>query len=109
MHVYIQIVCGGSRGGSLKFWNLSESKCISTQTGHRASIRTIDFHPYGNFLASGSLDTNIKIWDLRNKGCMQTYKGHEGNTIITIQHFNPKKVREKFMLYFCSWYNVSQA
>ena len=34
---------------------------VRTLTGHKSSIRGIDFHPYGEFVASGSLDTNVKV------------------------------------------------
>lgn len=34
---------------------------IRTLTGHKANIRCLDFHPYGDFVASGSLDTNVKV------------------------------------------------
>ena len=34
---------------------------MRTLTGHKSSIRGIDFHPYGEFVASGSLDTNVKV------------------------------------------------
>ena len=34
---------------------------VRTLTGHKMSIRGLDFHPYGDFVASGSVDTNIKV------------------------------------------------
>lgn len=37
---------------------------VRTLTGHKSSIRGIDFHPYGEFVASGSLDTNVKVGNL---------------------------------------------
>ena len=47
--------------------SLIESSCgglfavVRTLTGHKSNIRSLDFHPYGDFVASGSLDTNIKV------------------------------------------------
>ena len=35
---------------------------IRTLTGHKSSIRSLDFHPYGDYAASGSLDYNIKVF-----------------------------------------------
>lgn len=29
--------------------------------GHKASITSLGFHPFGDFLASSSMDTNIKV------------------------------------------------
>ena len=34
---------------------------VRTLTGHKSSIKSLDFHPYGEFVASGSLDTNLKV------------------------------------------------
>ncbi|CAG2066509.1 unnamed protein product, partial [Timema podura] len=62
---------------ALKIWDLEAAKIVRTLTGHKASIRSIDFHPYGDFLTSGSLDTSIRLWDIRRKGCIFTYKGHK--------------------------------
>jgi katanin p80 WD40 repeat-containing subunit B1 len=49
---------------------------IRTLTGHKATIRCLDIHPYGDFVVSGSADTLVKVWDVRRKGCIFTYKGH---------------------------------
>ena len=43
---------------------------VRTLTGHKSSIRGIDFHPYGEFVASGSLDTNVKVRVLTNISCI---------------------------------------
>ena len=34
---------------------------MRTLTGHKSSVRSLDFHPYGDYAASGSLDCNIKV------------------------------------------------
>ena len=34
---------------------------VRTLTGHKSNIKSLEFHPYGDFVASGSLDTNIKV------------------------------------------------
>lgn len=34
---------------------------MRTLTGHKANIKSIDFHPYGEFIASGSLDTTVRV------------------------------------------------
>ena len=33
---------------------------VRTLAGHTSNVRSIDFHPYGEFVASGSLDTTLK-------------------------------------------------
>lgn len=34
---------------------------LRTLMGHKASITSLGFHPFGDFLASSSMDTNIKV------------------------------------------------
>ena len=46
---------------------------IRALSGHKAGVKSLDFHRYGDILASGSMDTNVKIWDIRRKGCIITY------------------------------------
>lgn len=61
LYIYEFQVCAGSAAGALKIWDLESAKMLRTLTGHRASIRCVDFHPYGDFLASGSSDSGIKV------------------------------------------------
>ena len=51
---------------------------VRTLTGHKSSIRGIDFHPYGEFVASGSLDTNVKVSLLM----LQQFKNEENNKTV---------------------------
>jgi katanin p80 WD40 repeat-containing subunit B1 len=78
-------VVAGSASGTIKLWDMDQTKVVRTLTGHRSNCVTVDFHPYGEFFVSGSLDTNIKVWDIRRKGCIQTYKGHtDGVKVVQI-------------------------
>lgn len=44
------------------------------------SVRTLDFHPYGDYVASGSNDTTVRLWDVRNNNtCIENYRGHIAN------------------------------
>ena len=72
-----ELLCGGSRGGSVKLWDCASEKLLRSLSGHRASVSALDFHPFGDFFASGSRDCNVKVWDIKKRGCMQTYKGHD--------------------------------
>lgn len=54
-------VCAGSYAGALKIWDLEAARLLRTLTGHKASIRAIEFHPYGDFITSGSSDTSVKV------------------------------------------------
>ncbi|XP_014663977.1 PREDICTED: katanin p80 WD40 repeat-containing subunit B1-like isoform X7 [Priapulus caudatus] len=81
------MVIAGSMSGALKIWDLEAAKIVRTLTGHKANIRSLDFHPFGDFVASGSLDTNVKLWDIRRKGCIFTYKGHTDS--VNCLRFSP--------------------
>lgn len=86
--------------------SLFSSLVVKTLTGHKSNIKSLDFHPFGDFVASGSLDTNVKVWitlqssshciwhlhpfqvwDIRRKGCIQTYKGQAG--AVNALRFSP--------------------
>lgn len=44
------------------------------------SVRTLDFHPYGEYVASGSNDTTVRLWDVRKDNkCIENYRGHIAN------------------------------
>lgn len=48
--------------------------------GHMKSVRTLDFHPYGEYFASGSNDTTVRLWDVRqNNASIDKYRGHIAN------------------------------
>ena len=44
--------------------------------GHRASVRALDPHPFGNFFVTGALDCKVGLWDASTGECLQTYRGH---------------------------------
>lgn len=40
-------------------------------------VRTLDFHPFGEYVVSGSNDTSICLWDVKNhNACIKKYRGH---------------------------------
>ncbi|KAK1325157.1 hypothetical protein QJS10_CPA01g02332 [Acorus calamus] len=81
------LVVAGASSGTIKLWDLEESKIVRTLTGHRANCSSVEFHPFGEFFASGSTDTDLKIWDIRKKTCIHTYEGHSQG--ITTIRFTP--------------------
>lgn len=65
--------------GIIKKWDLNQCENNSTFYGHMKSVRSIDFHPYGDYLVSGSHDTSVRLWDIRNNECIKKYRGHIAN------------------------------
>jgi katanin p80 WD40 repeat-containing subunit B1 len=80
-----ELIVAGSAAGTIKLWDLEHAKgyindihelVVRTLSSHKASISSLEFHPFGEFFASGSTDKSIRVWDIRRKGCIQTYIGH---------------------------------
>ncbi|WP_414622747.1 WD40 repeat domain-containing protein, partial [Calothrix sp. CCY 0018] len=67
-------LASGSWDKTIKLWNISSGKIISTLDGHQSYVNSVAFSPDGKTLASGSADKTIKLWsldldDLLSKGC----------------------------------------
>ena len=56
-------VVTGSFDHSLRLWNVSNGKLISTLKGHTDKIRSIAISPQDGTIASGSNDDTIRLWD----------------------------------------------
>jgi WD40 repeat protein len=73
-----------------QFFSASRTRMLTvvrSLSGHKANIRSVDFHPYGDFIASGSLDTVLKVWDIRRKGCIQQCVGSK--SVLPSPRFRP--------------------
>lgn len=81
-----EVVCG-SRGGSVRVFELGEGRCARALQGHRTSVNDVHQHPFGDFIASGGADSHVKIWDVRRKTCIQSYKGLGGE--VEAVRFSP--------------------
>jgi WD40 repeat protein len=68
-------------------WHGSIPVSRGVSTGHRASVTTVDVHPFGVFFCSASADTNVKVWDIRSREPLATYKGHSRG--VTKTRFSP--------------------
>jgi WD40 repeat protein len=60
-----KILASGSKDCTIKLWEVSTEREISTLKGHRKYINSVAFSPDGKILASGSKDKTIKLWDVR--------------------------------------------
>ena len=73
---YRGILASCSSDRTIKFWDVSQGKCLKTYTGHSNSIYSIAFDREGEILASGSGDRTVKIWDCNTDTCIKTLHGH---------------------------------
>lgn len=75
------LVYSADENGIIKRWDLNASATPVTFFGHMKSVRTLDFHPHGDYVfASGSNDTSVRLWDVRKSdSCIGKYRGHIAN------------------------------
>jgi katanin p80 WD40 repeat-containing subunit B1 len=53
-------VYSADENGIIKRWDLNSGDASSTFYGHMKSVRSLDFHPYGDYVVSGSHDTSVR-------------------------------------------------
>lgn len=53
------LVYSADENGVIKRWDLNDESHTSFY-GHMKGVRTLDFHPYGEYLISGSNDASIR-------------------------------------------------
>ena len=78
---------GGDQEGSVRLWNVLQSRSIATFSGHGALVESVAFSPDGRLLASASRDGTIKIWDIANQRMLKTLAGHR--SVVHVVVFSP--------------------
>lgn len=63
-HPFLNLVASGSKDNSLKFFDTTKTKKAHRKVEDVFEIRSIDFHPTGDFLLVGTDDTAIRIYDV---------------------------------------------
>ena len=62
-----QLLASASADGSIKLWDTTTGKQITTFAGHGDAVHLVSFSPDGQLLASASTsDQTVKLWDLDN-------------------------------------------
>jgi len=69
------ILLSASRDRTVKMWDVTTGRCVSTFSEHNASVWCLDWDG-GSLAVSGSEDTLVKIWDLRTGNCIHSFNGH---------------------------------
>ncbi len=78
---------GGDQEGSVRLWNVLQSRSIATFSSHDALVESVTFSRDGRLLASASRDGTIKIWDVANQHMLKTLAGHR--SVVHAVVFSP--------------------
>ena len=54
----------GSHDHTIKLWDASKAKCVSTLKGHEHGVWSICYTPDGKKVLSASPDMMVKLWDV---------------------------------------------
>ncbi|KIY61797.1 dynein regulator, partial [Cylindrobasidium torrendii FP15055 ss-10] len=66
-----------SRDKTVKIWDAQRGALLYTLKGHDDWVRSIVFHPSGQYLLTASDDHRFKVWDLGTGRCVRTVQAHE--------------------------------
>jgi hypothetical protein len=71
-----KVLASGSEDRTVKLWDASTGKLLSTLEGHTYAVLSVAWSPDGKVLASGSLDQTVKLWDVSTGKLLSTLEGH---------------------------------
>lgn len=66
-----------SRDKTVRIWDAIRGQCLYTLVGHDDWVRSIVFHPNGQYLLTSSDDHSFRIWDLKTGRCARKIEAHE--------------------------------
>ena len=66
---------------TVKLWDATTAKLISTFQGHSGDVLSVSFSPDGRRIASGSSDKTVKLWDATTAKLISTFQGHSKSVL----------------------------
>jgi len=81
-------LASASEDGTIKLWEVSTHKLLTTFTGHSDRVTSVTFSPEGKTLALGSEDGTIKLWEVSTHKLLTTLTGHSDS--VTSVAFSPE-------------------
>ncbi|WP_416959065.1 helix-turn-helix domain-containing protein [Streptomyces sp. Agncl-13] len=64
---------------TVRLWDVARHRVVTTFTGHRESVFSVEFAPDGRTLASAGSDGTVRLWDVRSHRALATLTGHTGD------------------------------
>ncbi|PHQ48828.1 hypothetical protein BLA24_27560 [Streptomyces cinnamoneus] len=69
---------------TVKLWNVTSKRLITTLRGHTRGVDALAFSPDGKVLASGGEDGSAKLWHLPTNTVIATLAGHRGAVLTVV-------------------------
>lgn len=73
-----QRIVSASDDGTLKVWDLSSGRLLSTLQGHATGVRSCAIGPDGQRAVSAAADGTLKVWELATGQLLPSLHGHSG-------------------------------
>lgn len=86
-----KLAATGSTDKTIKIWNLENGSCISTLTGHLASVTRVEWVYLGTHILSSGSDGLVKLWNLKTNENLVTISCHDGK-IFGLSIIKPKLI-----------------
>ncbi|MEM7712901.1 MAG: AAA-like domain-containing protein, partial [Cyanobacteria bacterium P01_A01_bin.68] len=83
-----KIIASASFDKTIKLWQVSTGKLITTLEGHQERLWSLRFSPDGKTLASSSYDSTIKLWNVADGTLKKTIFGHNKTQVRSVD-FSP--------------------
>jgi WD40 repeat protein len=62
-----------SLDGTVRLWDVTKGKQVTTFTGHKGSVLRVEFSPDGQWVAGGALDGTTMLWRSDRSAAMQGF------------------------------------
>ncbi len=69
-------LASGSDDASVRVWEWTTGKTVTTFSTHTASVNVVAWSPAGRFIASGGSDNMVYVWDALTGEQITAYAGH---------------------------------
>jgi len=74
-----KILASSKEDGTIKLWDMTTWREITTLSGHKDGVISLAFSPNGKWLASAGMDDDktVKVWDVTTHRVKETLRGHK--------------------------------